>query len=191
MDAPRRTAAILLAAGRSERFGAENKLLAILDGRPLISHAIAILAEMDFGALIAVCDPEGQPSRIARASGFTIVSPSEPGNALACSIAAGVRTASALPGIEAALICLADMPFISRDHINRLIDAHDAQNAMVVASFDGETAMPPALFGRDHFAQLQNLRGDIGAKSLLQNAHLIYADTTTLTDIDTVEDLDG
>ncbi|QUT04803.1 nucleotidyltransferase family protein [Sphingobium phenoxybenzoativorans] len=191
MDGPRRIAAILLAAGRSERFGPDDKLLAVLQGRPLMAHAAAMLAGMEFGALMAICAAGGETPDVARAEGFAVVHPSRPSAGMAHSIAMAIRAASQLPEIDAALICLADMPFVSGDHIRRIIDAHDRDNFPVVASSDGKAAMPPALFGREHFAQLQDLRGGAGAKALLQSAHLIYADPVTLVDIDRIEDLGG
>lgn len=191
MDGRGRIAAILLAAGRSERFGPDDKLLAVLDGRPLMAHAAATLSGMEFGALIAVCAPNGKTRDIAEMEGFAVVHPWQSSAGMAHSIAAGMQAAAALPEIDAALICLADMPYIHRDHIRRIVEVHDHENFPVVASSDGRTAMPPALFGRGHFAQLQNLRGDAGAKALLQTAHLIYADPATLIDIDRIEDLGG
>lgn len=191
MGRPERIAAILLAAGKSERFGTDDKLMAMLDGRPLVAHAAATLKGMEFGALIAVCAAHGQAQHVVEAQGFAIVHPPQHRAEMAHSIAAGVKAAAALPDIDAALLCLADMPHVSRDHIRAIISAHDGTGDPTVASSDGAAAMPPALFGRGYFAQLQNLRGDSGAKALLQNARLIYADKATLADIDRIEDLGG
>src|SRR3546814_1183356 len=55
MIEPEAVALILLAAGRSTRFGVADKLAAPLHGRPLVQHAANTLSPIPFGRHIAVC----------------------------------------------------------------------------------------------------------------------------------------
>ena len=48
------TALILLAAGLSERFGDEDKLLALLNGKPIIQHAIEAAKGINYRHRLAV-----------------------------------------------------------------------------------------------------------------------------------------
>jgi molybdenum cofactor cytidylyltransferase len=190
MVAVSKTAVVLLAAGQSRRFGTADKLLALLDGLPVAKHGAAMLARMTFGEAIAVCAPEcDEVAHIIQTEGFRVVRAPGTGKEMGQSLAIGVGAASLLPAIDAILICLADMPRVSQKHIMRLVDAHDGGAMTIIASTNGEAAMPPAIFGRGHFRALQNLQGDKGARDLLKTARLIYADDTVLTDIDRVEDL--
>jgi molybdenum cofactor cytidylyltransferase len=190
MIAAERVAAILLAAGRSTRFGDDDKLMAPLDGRPLAAHAAAILSGTGFGARIAAC--AAGSDRLAATlggAGFTIVHPPA-GSGMAQSIVAAVERATALD-VDAALICLADMPGVPASHIAALLAAHDPATDRGVASSDGERAMPPVLIGRSRFAAAMRLTGDEGARSLIRDATLVRLTPALLIDIDRPADLNS
>ncbi len=189
MIAASNVAAILLAAGRSKRFGTEDKLLAPLDGVPLVLHAARRIADLSTGRRIAVCGPDSaEIVELLGAFRFEIVINPDPGRGLSSSLALGIAEASQGGG-EAALLCLADMPFVSVDHLQALLDRFDPQAAPAVASAAGETAMPPAVFARGLFGSLQKLEGDQGARDLLAGAARIPAGLHELTDIDRPADL--
>lgn len=178
MIAPDRIAAVLLAGGGSRRFGSEDKLLAELDGKPLARHAANRLAEIGFGKLIAVTTPG-----LARLfPEFETVINARPEEGQSRSLRLGVEASG---DADAALIALADMPFVSAAHLRALLAAHDELTA---SSLDG-TAMPPALFNRSMFPSLKALQGDSGARSLLAGANLVQASPAELADIDTRDDL--
>ena len=184
-----KVAAILLAAGASKRFGEEDKLLAELDGEPLLDHAARRIVELEPGQKIAVCSSaQGGPAELLRGLGFDIVLNPQPGRGLSSSLVCGIAGAARGPA-EAALVCLADMPFVSLDHLQLLLLRFDPQQAPVVASAKEDVAMPPALFARALFDELRQLSGDRGARSLLATAALVPAAATELTDIDLPEHL--
>ena len=176
-----RIAAVLLAAGGSARFGAEDKLLAALAGKPLARHAAETLAGLGFGALIVVA----RPGLAQLFPGFEIIPNEQPEAGQSRSLRLGVEAAERA-GVEAVLIALADMPFVSPDHYRRLLAAHDRMTASAL----GGTPMPPALFDRAFFPQLKSLSGDSGARSLLGGAVLIEASADELRDVDTPTDLE-
>jgi molybdenum cofactor cytidylyltransferase len=184
-------AAILLAAGGSRRFGADDKLLALLGGEPLALHAARCVVELAPGRRIAVCrDGDGPLARRLSALDFEIVVNPDPEAGLSQSLARGI--AQAARGTEAAaLVCLADMPFVGVAHLRSLLARFDAADAPAVASTDGSARMPPALFARSLFGALQETKGDRGAKALLADAVLVEADDGELADIDRPEDLEG
>ena len=184
-------AAILLAAGTSRRFGADDKLLAPLDGAPLALHAARRIVELAPGRRIAICpDDHGTLARALAELGFEIVANPHPECGLSQSLSCGI-TAAAAGAEAAALICLADMPFVSAGHLHNLIDRFDVTNAPIVASTNGEAAMPPALFARSLFETLRGGEGDRGGKALLADAALVHAGANELADIDRPGDIPG
>ena len=177
-------AVAILAAGRSQRFGA-NKLLADLDGMPLGLRAAHMLSRLGFGWQYAICDAALAPS--FRQAGFDTTINDDPAAGLSRSLHLAVNKARQTKA-RALLICLADMPFVTPDHIAALIAEMECTNG-IVASTDGTKSMPPALFARDHWPALLRTSGDAGARSLLSEARLVTAPAAILIDIDTTADL--
>ena len=175
---------VLLAAGRSERFGAEDKLAADLLGRPVGLHIVSTLAALPFRARLVV--RSGCRLDFA-AHGYTDIHNGRPERGMSESVGLGVAAATRI-GAAAVLIVLADMPRVTDAHVRRLLDAGGSADA-VIASSDGRKPGPPALFGRDRFDALLGLTGDAGARDLIRAGRHILADPAELVDIDTPDDL--
>lgn len=176
-----KVAALLLAAGRSTRFG-RDKLAASLHGLPLGLHAARTLLELPFAAHIVVTRPSGPCW-----PGFETIENGRPEKGMAHSIGLGLRAARDA-GAEAVVIALADMPFVPPEHFRRLLSLCRGADALV-ASSDGARRSPPALFGSRWFAALENLTGDRGARDLLDQAEAVLTDPRSLADIDRPEDI--
>jgi molybdenum cofactor cytidylyltransferase len=175
-------AAVLLAAGRSTRFGATNKLGSTLGGRSLGLHAVDALAPLDLAARFVVTGAAALewPS-------FEVIANDRPEAGMAHSIALGAAAARQ-SGADAVLIALADMPFVPTRHFERLL-AHHHGRATLVATSDGVRRMSPAVFGADWFALLETLSGDRGAQQLLGRAEIVVTEAENLLDVDRPEDL--
>jgi molybdenum cofactor cytidylyltransferase len=181
-----KTMLILLAAGRSERFGdIGNKLDQEFLGRPLGLHVAVALEDMPFVERIAVVD--GSSLDYAK-HGFRCLKNEDPALGMASSVRLGVEYAEA-QGAEAVLIALADMPRVTAAHIYRVFDASEDEKS-VVASSDGRDTKPPALFGRGQFACLKDLSGDTGARDLIRGGRHVVTAPAELIDVDTPEELD-
>jgi len=184
-------AVILLAAGMSRRFGTDDKLLAPLADEPLALHAAKHIVELAPRRRIAVCrDDHGALARLLAAHGFEIVANPRPERGLSRSLSCGVAEAARGPDV-AAMVCLADMPFVSTGHLRKLIARFDPVEAPVVASTNGNATTPPALFARALFEKLRSGEGDRGGKVLLADAALVHARADELADIDRPGDLPG
>ena len=179
-------AGLLLAAGRSTRFGGD-KLLALVDGAPVLSwSASALAAEVD--ALYLVVPPDAA-SRLLVVSGVEVVTVEHArrDDGLASSIRAGV---AALPShVEAVVIALADQPFVSPGIVRSLRERWSAGGVMAVAPRYREGRGHPVLFGRSMFSALRALQGDEGAKALLESLGpglaLVDVDEMMPADVDT------
>ena len=188
MIEPEAIAAVLLAAGRSQRFGARDKLVEPLGGVPVVLHAAQCIAELGAGVRFAVC-AVGSPlaDELARL-GFTMKVNAEPDLGLSHSLALGIEAAAAT-GAKAALVLLGDMPFVRVDHLRALLAGFDADRAPIVASARDGIAMPPAIFARTLFGTLRDSTGDRGGRALLRSARLVAAPAAELADIDRPADL--
>lgn len=182
MIEPQTTAVILLAAGRSSRFGPNDKLAQTWRGQPLGAHIAETLAEFPFAGRIAVTSGQGPDYA---ALGYEAVTNEAPDQGLSRSIRLGVERAG---DVAAALIVLADMPRVTAAHIARLFEQSRGPES-VVASSDGEHFMPPALFGAARLAALLDLTGDRGARDMLSGAHRVLADPDELIDVDNEDQL--
>ncbi|MBB5710266.1 nucleotidyltransferase family protein [Sphingomonas xinjiangensis] len=185
MPRPERTALVLLAAGRSQRFGAADKLAAPLAGKPLALHAVAALESIPF--LIRVAVVSGTSLDFASVGYRTVRNP-DPARGQSRSLAQGVAAAQDA-GAEAVLVALADMPGVTAAHVLRLFDAVEGGDA-IVASSDGDKPSPPALFGQAWFPALMASEGDQGARALIRRGGQIVAPVSELVDVDTPEDLE-
>ncbi len=181
---PHHVACILLAAGKSSRFGPNDKLLAILHGKPLLNHAADALAALPFADRIVVGSPAVTRYDLPGFKRVESDAPNAPqSNSIALGVAALIDT-----GCDAILIALADMPFVPSTHFLALMQAFDGPHS-IIASRTGSTAMPPALFGKNHFLSLTKLSGDQGARSLLHQAATVPLPSGAEIDIDTREEL--
>jgi molybdenum cofactor cytidylyltransferase len=91
----------------------------------------------------------------------------------------------------AVILMLCDQPYVTAVLINDLVRAYHGTGKGMIASEYGGTLGVPALFGREHFAELSRLSGAAGAKGLIA-AHASEVVSVPfpkgLTDIDTPED---
>lgn len=181
---PQDTSLILLAAGQSLRFGAEDKLCAMVMGEPLALHAIQAAAPLPFARRLAVVSGSRFPFA---AHGFDIVANDQPARGLSHSIRLGTKEVQR-SGSAAVLIMLADMPCISGSHLERLFAASSDRRSIMFSSEGGKTS-PPALIGSAHFGTLATLTGDHGARVLAKEAVLVEAPPGALADVDTQADL--
>jgi molybdenum cofactor cytidylyltransferase len=179
-----RTALVLLAAGRSLRFGDVDKLTVPYLGRPLGLHVVVALEAVPFCTRIGVV---ADTALDLVGCGYTVITNDDPAAGMGRSLRLGMEAAQASDP-DAVVIALADMPRVTATQIYRLLDDARGDEANV-ASSDGVIPRPPVLFGRAHFPALLGARGDVGARDLVRRGHHIVAPPDELIDIDTPEDL--
>jgi len=181
--------AILLAAGRAQRFGAD-KLMHPLAGRPMACVSATALQQV-LPDTLAVTRPDQQAliEQLA-AQGVAAITLSESNGGMGMSIAAGVAARADAKGW---LIALADMPFIQPATIARVLAALQNGSPIAAPVYRGQRGHPvgfSAAFGE----ALRALRSDAGARELLQRhaaeiTLIACDDPGILADIDTPADL--
>lgn len=183
--------AVLLAAGLGSRFDGGNKLLADVDGEPLVVHAALTLCLAAVDPVVVVVGHDAERVR-ASLTGLSVETVENPDYAegQATSVAAGI---DALPGhVEYAVFALGDMPDVATATVDRLVVAARETGAdAVVPTYDGRRGNP-VVFHRRQFDALADVDGDHGGRALFDAIELTRVavdDPGVLRDIDTSEDL--
>lgn len=186
MILPQEISVIVLAAGQSTRFG-KPKLLEDLRGRPLVGHTIDLVSQIPFGYKAAIISPESpRLDALFKSAGFETALNAQPDAGMASSLRIGIAAAG---DAQAVLILLADMPFVTPDHLKRLMAAYDPDIGSVGSSRKG-VGQPPAIVGRTTFDRIGKLDGDAGAREIIRSGLLVEADSDLLADIDDQQTLD-
>jgi len=189
-----RIAALVLAAGRSARMGAINKLLIGIDGKTMVRRVAETALAAGLKPVIAVTGYERAKIETAL-SGLAVICVDNPDFAqgLSSSLKRGL---AALPDdVDGVLVCLGDMPLIAAADIGRILAAFNPSEGreIVVPTCSGKRGNP-VLWGKRFFAEMRNLAGDTGAKHLIgvypdAVAEVETASDAVLTDIDTPQAL--
>jgi molybdenum cofactor cytidylyltransferase len=160
-------AAVILAAGRSTRMGGPNKLLAELDGKPLVRIVTEqVLASKASSVTVVTGHQAAEVERALRGLNVTVVYNPDFPTGLASSVKAGIRVVP--KGAGGALVCLGDMPLVDTNLVDRLIAAFAPDRGLLIAVpiSDGKHGNP-VLWSRRFFDELMSLEGDVGARHLL------------------------
>lgn len=195
VDAPR-VAAIVLAAGQSKRMGANNKLVAELDGRALVRHVVlaASTSLVCQTVLVTGAEPEKVLAAVADIE-TTPVHNSDFDRGLSTSLRTGLTALSGSPNkIDAVIVLLGDMPRISQAMIDQLVSAFDPANGreIIVPTNNGKRGNPVVWSAR-FFDQLMGVKGDTGGRHLVgefaEFVHEVELGEAASFDLDTPEAL--
>ena len=189
-----RIAALVLAAGRSTRFGPENKLLADLDGEPLVRRTItAIRASAARPVTVVTGHMAEAVTAVLDGLDVRIVHNPDFAAGLSSSLKTGL---AALPaGIDGFVVALGDMPRITASHIDRLISAFaPKEGRAIVVPVHGSKRGNPVLFAAAFLDEMRAVAGDTGARHIIgQHAdEVVEVDLGTdaiFIDVDTPEAL--
>lgn len=159
---------IVLAAGESRRMGRQNKLTLPIDGRPMVAHVVDALERSRVERILVITGYEPEGIREAL-QGFRVelVHNPEYAEGIASSIRTGITALE--DDVDAAVVALADMPWVGSSVIDRLVDAFcTARDRTIFIPVFGGQRGNPVLWGSPHFAALRSLRGDVGGQILFE-----------------------
>jgi len=170
-DRGRPIAAVILAAGASSRYGQPKQLLHY-EGRSLLRRAAEATADsccrpivVVLGASARLCADElrGLPVHLTENTKWM--------EGMGGSLRTGIAVVSALkPEVVGAVVMLCDQPLVSAQIIEALAQRYRESGAPIVASAYARTLGVPALFDRSLFGQLLSLRGDGGARRIIERS---------------------
>lgn len=177
MSDPRSIAGVILAAGRSERYGANKLALKLPDGRTVLERSLRAVLELsprltpvfvvttDVTALAALPGPEASGAGLDRIRVIRM----DPSGGQGDSLAAGIRAVRDTTDCGAALIVLADQPFALDATWQALWDAfRSAPDVLASAAEAAGIVRPPVLVRREGFEGMAALRGDVGGRKVLE-----------------------
>jgi molybdenum cofactor cytidylyltransferase len=181
---------LLLAAGSATRFGSDKLSHALPHGVPIAVQAARHLKSA-VPRVVAVVKPAAEVlSSALKKEGCEIVVCENAAEGMGASLACGARAAGKADGY---LVALADMPFVRPSSIAALRDALAGGAALVAPYFRARRGHPVGISGL-FFDELLNLKGDEGAKHLLEEhaqklVKIPIGDPGVIRDIDTPGDL--
>lgn len=186
-------AAIVLAAGASTRFGSP-KLLAALDGRPLLQHVLDALAAAGVDEVIVVLGDGAVDveAAIAWRAERRVVNP-RPVDGLSSSLRVGLDVASEDSRIDSVIVVLGDQPTVRPSVIRAIVEAAEVSPRPIVRPRYAEDDAPnPVLVRRAAWALAAGLHGDRGLGPLLARRPDLVVEVPVAganPDVDSAEDL--
>lgn len=187
--------ALIMAAGRSRRFGNADKRLATLpDGRTLLAVTVERVAEV-FPRVRVVVREDDVPRDLGLSEEIRVIRAPRADEGLGSSLADAFSILgrdSRLADVEAAAVLLGDMPTIQAATLQALQRKAGASRILRprYASRPGH----PVLFGRDFWPELETLNGDEGGRAVIRRHAARYRalevdDPGIHTDIDYPDDI--
>lgn len=179
-------AVIILAGGESKRMGSP-KLLLNYKEQSLLVYAIRKAQQLSSMVFVVVGRYADVYRPEAEKSGATAIENPEWPEGLASSLRSGI--ASLPVEVDVALVLLPDQPFVPLEHLQALIKVQQRTRAQLVfSSYDGVLGAP-TLIHHSLFDRVQYLKGNIGAKALIQEEVSVASVLLEASlDIDTPED---
>ena len=179
-------AGLVLAAGAGTRFGPGSKLLADLEGRPLLEHAIraqCAVTELERVVVVLGSHAEAVVSSVGFGRAEPIICP-DWADGQSTSLRCGVR---ALSGASKVIVTLGDEPLLTPEVIAMFVDQPGGARAI----YDGRPGHPVVL-GPEQLLAVEGLSGDHGARALLAGGPRIEcARLCPGSDVDTPADLEA
>ena len=185
-------AVVIIAAGESKRLGSPKQLL-LLDKDSMLNRLIKMVQKaVDFPVyLVLGANAEKIKAQLPNTN-LNIVENNEWQEGMGSSIQIGVQAViDSANKHDGVLILVCDQPYLSEAAIKDLITLQATKQSAIAASFYANIAGTPALFHQSVFADLLTLKGEQGAKRIIQERDQELAKLQFekgVLDIDTPED---
>lgn len=188
-DRARPVAAVVLAAGRARRFGAQ-KLLAPLGESTVIGTVVGLVQASGIDFLVGVTGPAGDAVREAVDTSVSWAENPDPARGMGSSVATGI--AALPPNVGAVLVVLGDQPTVSPAVVRRLVETWRLGAGPIVAPSYRGVRGNPVLFDQSMFPHLAALDGEHGARDLIaadpSRVVLVEVPESPPMDVDTPSD---
>lgn len=185
---------ILLAAGKSSRLGIPKQLL-LQDGSTLIKRAATIALEITNNVVVVTGAENEKVEKELRSLPLQIIHNTAFEEGIASSIRIGITSSAVFFGeLRGIIFIVCDQPYLSANLLQKLLETAVQTNKGIVACAYADTLGIPVLFQSKYFDRLLNLKGDVGAKKIIQESP---EDVATVdfplgnVDIDTMQDYEN
>lgn len=157
---------LILAAGASSRLG-QPKQLVKLGGRPALHGVVSVATALAGHAVTVIIGAHAaELTRLLAHSPASVIVNRHWEEGMASSIRFGIGSLPA--ATEAVLILLGDQVAVTADDLKRLAAAWKEQEGVIAAAMYDQRVGVPAIFPRVCFSELAGLRGDQGARQILE-----------------------
>lgn len=185
-------AILIVAAGQSKRLGTPKQLLKF-EGESLINRLIhTIITAVDFPITLVVGFHAEMIQQQLLTNNVNCVINHEWEEGMASSIRLGTEhIIQNDPLVDGIMVVVCDQPYINAGHIKALLEEQHKTGKSIVACYYADVLGTPALFHKSMFGALMSLKGDVGARKIIQDkspevAKLHFAQGAL--DIDTLAD---
>ncbi len=182
--------AVVLAAGSSTRMAGSDKLLLEFDGRPMIKSVIEAASDGGCHQILVVYSSNEVMQAVGRDA--ELIHNPRASTGMASSLQVGLRALRS--DMEAALVLLGDQPMVGSRTVAALLRAwrqEGSRPAVAVSRGEGGKWAPPVVLARELWDQLMTLKGDAGARQVLDHRPDLVDTVPSLDrldDVDTPED---
>jgi molybdenum cofactor cytidylyltransferase len=187
-----RIAGIVLAAGSGSRMG-RNKVLLRLGGESLVRHAARVAGEAGLDPVLVVLGYEADLVR-AELEGTRCEVVLNPSHALGMSTSLDAGVAAVPEDASAAVVLLADMPFVEAGMVREVVERHRERRARLVTARYGAASAPPTLYARALFPELRGGEGEGRGREVVcrHAAEVVWVDfpESALADLDVGDDVE-
>lgn len=211
---------ILLAAGGSERFGSDKLLAMLPKGERLIETALKVHLQSRIRPLMVVISLHLQrmlldhPELLSRSKLVLVenvygrytfscqwgtgqmVTNETPQRGMASSIHVGLNSLTEEEKAAGVVISLADLPLLTPETINALIDQFLLQGAgMLLPAFKNRTGHPVIIDVHRFREHIHQIEGDVGLREIIRKhpeevKTIPWPDDSVIQDIDTPADIE-
>jgi molybdenum cofactor cytidylyltransferase len=163
------TAIIILAAGSSSRLGQAKQLL-LYKGKTLIRNIVDAALGATFAPIIVVTGSfADEVSLDLKGKHVELVYNQNWPQGMGSGIVSGMnKILQIIPDVENVVLAVCDQPFVTSDYLFNLYSLKNKSKKTIVSSAYAGTFGTPVLFNKKHFKALLSLKGNEGAKKLLE-----------------------
>ena len=157
---------IILAAGGSARMGRPKQTLTF-KRQTFLGRIVSTAASLNCGPVILVLGSNAPLFSEDHENAIAVINDNWQ-EGMASSLCCGVKTLlEKYPSIEGAIITVCDQPHVTVSLLHKMLDTHRRSLLPIVACSYGNTIGTPVLFHHSIFSELLQLRGDKGAKQIV------------------------
>ena len=187
-------AIVILAAGKSSRFGDDNKLLADVDGKKLYTYTLDRMEAFGSFPKVVVTGYDEIADDCAL-RGMDVVINDKPEEGISRSIKMGLEELmSNYQDVEGVLFSVCDQPELDTATVQRIFNEAAKHPGRIIRTVSGDIKGNPVLWDKKYFEELLTIEGDNGGKQIMKD-HAdriidLEADAVELRDIDYKKDIE-
>lgn len=183
--------AVILAAGLSKRF-AGQKLLAHIDGKPMVKHVVDLVAAMDFERRIFVYSNDEVLRGAFESADQEAVFILRYNPSAEDGLSSSIRLALEHEAANGIIFFPGDQPLIDEATVGQLLKAFDEKKGSIIVPVYGEKHGNPVIFAGKWMEQLKDIDGDVGGREIIESNprevwEVVIEDSWIGFDIDTRE----